>query len=133
MQRRKFLQLAGATMVAPAWISAETASSRVDLRNSAIVLSEGASTRESKAAQVLVEEAAKRCGITWPVGKASKADANVNIYLATRQSVGKLAQPSRVSESMLQGLKTDGFLIKGGQDASGQWIAVVGADERGLL
>src|SRR5215469_5747946 len=133
MQRRKFLQLAGATMVAPAWMSAETGSTRVDLRDSAIVLSEAASARESKAAQVLMEEAAKRCGITWPVGKARKSGANVNIYLATRQSLGKLAQRNLVSDSMLQGLEAEGFLIKSGQDASGQWIAVIGNDERGLL
>jgi hypothetical protein len=133
MQRRKFLQLAGATMVAPAWMSAEIASTRVDLRDSAVVLSEAASARESKAAQVLVEEAAKRCGITWPVGKTRKAGAHVTVYLATRQSLGKLAQRNLVSESMLQGLKADGFLLKSGQDASGHWIAVVGADDRGLL
>src|SRR3974390_161445 len=133
MQRRRFLQVAGATMIAPAWMSAEMTSSRIDLADSAVVISDAATARERKAAQVLVEESAKRCGITWPVSNGRKEARKATIYLATRESLGKLAQPNLISAGMLQGLKPDGFLLKSGHDSSGAWIAVVGHDERGLL
>lgn len=132
MRRRRFLQLATAVAVTPSWALAQDATS-VDLHDSAVVLSPSATVREKKVAQVLIEEAAKRCGITWPVGNSRKASAQVTIYLATRQSAGKLPKRNLVSESMLRGLQTDGFLLHSGQDSDGKWIAVLGADERGLL
>ncbi len=133
MRRRNFLKLAGAAMVVPPWMGAETETERMDLRDCAVVISDSASARESKAAQVLVEEAAKRCGISWPVAKSRKGNSQVTIYLATRQSAGKLAQRNLVPESMLHGLQADGFLLRSGQDGANPWIAVFGADERGLL
>lgn len=132
MKRRNFLKLATAAAVTPPWIQAQERSG-IDLRDSAVVLSSSASARESKAAQVLVEEAAKRCGITWPVGSSKKANARLTIYLATRQSANKLARRNLVSEPILHGLKADGFLLQSGRDRDGEWIAVFGADERGLL
>ena len=132
MRRRKFLQLATAAAVTPAWVLAQDRTG-IDLHDSAVVLSSSASARESKAAQVLIEEAAKRCGITWPVGSSRKANARVTIYLATRQSAGKLPKRDLVPESMLRGLQADGFLLHSGQDGDGKWIAVFGADERGLV
>ncbi|MDR5728599.1 MAG: hypothetical protein RB191_14335 [Terriglobia bacterium] len=36
-------------------------------------------------------------------------------------------------ESAIHGLQPDGFLLHSGQDGDGKWIAVFGADERGLL
>jgi hypothetical protein len=132
MQRRRFLQVAGATMIAPAWLAAE-GTSWIDLRDSAVLISGAATARERKAAQVLVEEAAKRCGITWPVSNTRKDARKTTIYLATRESLNKLAQPNLISAGMLQGLKADGYLLRSGQDSSGAWIIVVGNDERGLL
>lgn len=132
MRRRRFLQLATAAAITPSWASAQNRSG-VDLHNSAIVLSPSASARESKAAQVLVEEAAKRCGIAWPVGKSKKAGNQVTIYLATRQSAGKLSKRNLISEPIVHGLQPDGFVLDSGQDSDGAWIAIVGADERGLL
>src|SRR6185312_827301 len=132
MRRRRFLQLATAAAITPSWASAQNRSG-VDLHNSAIVLSPSASARESKAAQVLVEEAAKRCGITWPVGKSKRAGNQVTIYLATRQSAGKLPKRNLISEPIVHGLQPDGFVLDSGEDSDGPWIAIVGADERGLL
>jgi len=132
MKRRNFLKLATAAAVAPPWIQAQERPG-IDLRNSAVVLSSSASARESKAGQVLVEEAAKRCGITWPVASSKRANARVTIYLATRQSANKLPRHNLVSEATLHGLQPDGFLLRSGQDSDGEWIAVFGADERGLL
>ncbi|MGO8720590.1 MAG: alpha-glucuronidase family glycosyl hydrolase [Acidobacteriaceae bacterium] len=132
MKRRIFLKLATAATVTPPWALAQNAD-LIDLRNSVVILSSSAGSRESKAAQVLVEEAAKRCGISWPVENSKKINARVSIYLATRQSVNKLVRRNLVPASMLDGLQSDGFLLRSGQDSDGEWIAVFGADDRGLL
>ncbi len=132
MKRRNFLKLATAAAVTPPWTLAQNRGG-IDLRNCTVILSPSASDRESKAAQVLVEEAEKRCGIPWPIQKAEKKKARVTIYLATRQSAGKLPHHNFVSEPMFHGLQADGFLLRSGQDNDGEWIAVLGADERGLL
>lgn len=132
MKRRNFLRLATAAAITPPWIQAQERSG-VDLRECMVVLSSSASVRESKAAQVLVEEAAKRCGISWSVASSGKQVARVTIYLATRQSINALPARNVVPEVALRGLKPDGFLLRSGQGAGGQWITVFGADERGLL
>jgi hypothetical protein len=132
MRRRTFLQLATATAITPSWVLAQDRTG-IDLHDSIVVLSSTASARESKAAQVLIEEAAKRCSITWPVGNSKKASGQVTIYLATRQSAGKLPKRNLVTESTIQGLQPEGFLLHSGQDSDGAWIAIFGADERGLL
>lgn len=132
MRRRRFLKLATAAAVTPPWALAQNAG-LIDVRSSAVVLSSFATARESKAAQVLVEEAAKRCGISWRVGSAREVGARVTMYLATRQSANKLPRRDMVSNAMLAALQADGFLLRHGQDNDGEWIAVFGADERGLL
>ncbi len=132
MKRRKFLKLATAAAVTPPWALAQIAG-RTDVSSSVVVLSASATARESKAAQVLVEEAARRCGISWPVGNAKKNNASVTIYLATQQSLDKLPKRDLVPESAIRGLPPDGFLLRSGQPTDGQWIAIIGADERGLL
>jgi hypothetical protein len=132
MRRRRFLQLATAAAVTHSWVLAQDETG-IDLHDSEVVVSSSASARESKAAQVLIEEAAKRCGITWPTGKSRKTGSQVTIYLATRQSVGKLPKRNLIPESIVHGLQPDGFLLHSGQDSDGIWIAIAGADERGLL
>ncbi len=132
MKRRKFLKLATAAVVTPSLGLAQNRTT-LDLRNSTVVVGASPTARESKAAQVLVEEAAKRCGITWPVGSSKKAGAQVTIYLATRQSASKLSQRNLVPEATLRGLQPDGFVLRTGQGSDGEWIAVFGTDERGLL
>ncbi len=133
MRRRTFLKIAGSAMVvSPAWREAESDTERISLRACAVLVSRSATPRESRAAQILVEEAAKRCGITWPVGNSNR-NAEVTIVLGTRESAGELLRKIPVSEEALNGLKPEGFLVQTGKDSSGEWIAVFGADERGLL
>jgi hypothetical protein len=132
MKRRNFLKLATAAAVAPAWGQARQGPS-MDLRDCAIVLRAAAGRRESKAAQVLVEEAERRCGIRWPVQKEGTRHARVTIFLATRQSAAVLPQSSFAWQAEAGHLQADGFLLRSGSDANGEWIAVLGADERGLL
>ena len=136
MKRRRFLKLATAAAITPPWMLAQNRDG-IDLQNAVVVLSPSATGRESKAAQVLVEEAEKRCGIRWPIQntavRSKKAKALVTIYLATRQSAIKIVHRSGVSGPELQGLQKEGFLLRSGQDGDGEWIAVFGADERGLL
>jgi hypothetical protein len=132
MKRRDFLKLVTATAISPPWGVAQK-NSGMDLRDCGIVLSSSPSFRESKAAQVLVEEAEKRCGIRWPLQKGGKQPAKATIFLATRQSAAKLSHRNFASEAALRSLNPDGFLLRSGTDANGPWIAVLGADERGLL
>jgi len=133
MKRRNFLKLAGAAMVLPPWISAQSVTDTIDLRNSVVVLPNGASPRETKSAQVLVEEASKRCGITWPVQNHDPSNAPVTIYLATRKSWPKLGRRTAQVAGAAHALPNEGFILATGSDAKGRWIAVLGADERGLL
>jgi hypothetical protein len=133
MQRRTFLRLAGSAMlVQPAWATAESGTTLVQLHDASVLLSRTATERESRAAKVLVEEVARRCGITWSVAN-SRSGNSPTIVLATRASVGSLGHHFSFDEEGVRGLKPDGFLLETGQDSSGTWIAVLGADERGLL
>jgi hypothetical protein len=132
MKRRNFLKLVTATAISPAWSRAQSHAG-IDLRDCAIVLGSSPTPRESKAAQVLLEEAEKRCGIRWPLQRAGKQPAKARIFLATRQSAAKLPHRNFASDAALHSLKPDGFLLRSGRDANGPWIAVLGADERGLL
>ena len=133
MRRRTFLKLTGSAMLAPSWMSAETGSERVDLADCSVVLSSTASKREMKAAQVLVEEAAKRCGISWTLDREKGTQSKVTIYLATAQSAGKLTRRVSGWESTPHNLAPDGFVLRSGHGGDGDWIVVIGADERGLL
>lgn len=139
MQRRIFLKLAGLAMAGHAsgllaeQAAASSAAGGLDLRRASVLVSKAATPREHKAAQVLTEEAAKRCGITWMAASSRDKNSTVTIALATRASAGKLAGKFDLSAHELNGLKPDGYLLATGRDSQGPWIAVIGADERGLL
>ncbi len=136
MKRRKFLKLATAAAITPQWMLAQN-SVGIDLQNCGVVLGPSATGRISKSAQVLVEEAEKRCGIRWPIQNTAtsntKANALVTVYLATRQSAEKLEHREFTSVPELHRLREEGFLLRSGRDSDGEWIAVLGADERGFL
>jgi hypothetical protein len=134
MYRRTFLRLAGSAMlVRPTWATAESDTNRVSLQNATVLISKKATPRESRAAKVLLEEAAKRCGITWPVSSDRGSNGSVSIVLVTRASAAGLAHPIPFDEEEMRSLKPDGFLLQSGRDSNGEWVGVFGADERGLL
>ena len=133
MRRRSFLRLAAAATLTPEWVNAQS-SSRLDLRKCVVVVADGIG-RGAKISQVLIEEAEKRCGIRWPVQNRPSANdlsgATVTIFLATRETAASLRK--RISLGGLSDLHEEGYMLRSGSDKDGAWIAVVGADERGLL
>ncbi len=131
MQRRKFLKITTAALAGaecPTWLRAMAAEGWIDLRQVAVV--SGSSAREANAARVLVEESRKRCGLDWSTEAQSGA---VTIYAGTKTSWSKFGQRVVGVASSVQTLAADGFALRTGTDAKGRWIAVYGADERGVL
>lgn len=133
MRRRNFLRLAAATVCTPGWVLAQSGGD-IDLQKAQIVVPRK-TDRGQKIAQVLLEEVEKRCGIRWAVQDheptAAPGSLPVTVYLGTRKSAGEFGR--RISLSGVRNLPPEGFLLRTGDDGDGQWIAVVGADQRGLL
>jgi len=129
MKRRTFLKLAAAAAFNSRWSEGQKAG-LLDLSRTVVLLSPSATDRERKSADVLIEEAEKRCGVRWSTTLTDKARPSVVIHLATRRSVGNL--PVDVAGELSQ-LKDDGFLLRSTSDRDEDAIVVVGADERGLL
>jgi hypothetical protein len=124
MRRRAFLQLGAAAAAVPSLLLALSTSAApgLDLRDCVVIISRNASAREKKAAQVLVEEAAKRCDILWPilVEVASGKQPKVHIRL-------------QVVRAETREHPDEGFTLRSHEDGSGTEITVSGASERGLL
>jgi hypothetical protein len=136
MRRRSFLKqgttaVLAATGLRPAWLRALTAEDWIDLKQVSIVLSPAATEREKTAARVLKEESHKRCWLEWTVG--AKAAGGTTIYAGTRASWSKLGSPAAGLAAEHRTLAAEGYALARGTDAGGRWIAVYGADERGLL
>ena len=133
MRRRSFLRLAAATACVPQWMLAKDQSG-IDLRDCVVVVPEKID-RGKKMAAMLVEEAEKRCGIRWRVQDRVPAKASgsspVVIHLGTRAS--GIEAEHGISVSELRNLPAEGYILRSGNDSSGSWIAVMGADQRGLL
>ncbi len=133
MKRRNFLQLAAATALAPELLHAQSGTG-IDLRKCIVVVPESIS-RGKKISQALVEEAQHRCGIRWPVRNqlpaGDAAGTRVTIHLVTRDTAAALGK--RISTAGMHDLPAEGYILRSGSDGEGSWIAVLGADERGLL
>lgn len=133
MKRRNFLRLAAAAACTPEWVLGQNHGG-MDLALATVVVP-AKLDRGQKMAQVLVEEAKKRCGIRWPVRSQAPARSagasSVTIYLGTRDHLAEIG--SRVGGSEIRKLPAEGFALRSGSDESGSWIAVVGADQRGVL
>lgn len=110
---------------------AAPAAGDLDLTQCVIVASGSAGRREKKAVTVLVEEAEKRSGLTWTVRSGGSPAAA--IYAGTRATLSGLGPRPAAAASALNGLPAESYVIRAGRDANGAWIAVAGADERGLL
>ncbi len=137
MRRRSFLKtgttaVLAATGLRPGWLHAFTAEDWIDLKQPSIVLSPTASEREKTAARVLTEESYKRCWLQWTVGGRA-ASGGTTIYAGTRASWSKLGPAVAAVGAAHRTLAAEGYALATGTDANGRWIAVYGADERGLL
>ena len=130
MKRRSFLKTAGAAMALPPWLHAQTAFGWIDLTNCVVV---NPAPEAAVAVQVLIEEAEKRCGIRWQTAVPGVPIFGATIHAFTRKSAGRAEPKLAAALHASQTLSAEGFVIRSGQDASGTWIAVVGADDRGLL
>jgi len=136
VQRRSFLKnttgVLAASGLRSGWLHALSTGDWIDLRQVAIITPTSHTAREANAARVLVEESYKRCGLDWST-EANPQRGAVAIYVGTRASWSKLGQ--RVAGVASQGgsLPAEGFNLQTGADSNERWIAVFGADERGLL
>jgi hypothetical protein len=119
--------------MASPWLRSQAAASGIDLKGSVVVLPANATAREKNAADVLVEEVEKRSQLRWKVQPAGGRITGTAIYAATR--VSARAFGSRISSATKAAarLPADGYSIQAGKDSDGDWISIIGADERGLL
>ena len=133
MRRRNFLRLAAAAACTPEWVLSQN-NNGIDLANTTVVVPTKLE-RGQKMAQVLVEEAEKRCGIRWPVrnqvATRNAGTASVQIYLGTRENLSEIGR--RVPASGIRDVPPEGYALRSGSDENGTWIAVIGADQRGVL
>lgn len=132
MNRRHFLKQAGATLACSSWLRAAEAN-EIDLRNCIIIAAENATPREKKALNALVEEVEKRSEFRWRIETASSHEPATAIYAGTRASLKSSGTRFTQAASAAAHLPTEGFVLRTGTDGSGHWIAIIGADERGLL
>ncbi len=133
MKRRSFLAGAGAALIGPKWLSGEqTGSTEIDLSNAVIVVADSASTREKKAAQVLIEEIARRSQIR--LKRAGPAErSRVVIYLGTHASSPRLGSHVALAATALATMPYESFVMRTGENADERWIALLGSDEKGLF
>jgi 2-keto-3-deoxy-L-rhamnonate aldolase RhmA len=115
MERRGFLK-AAAAIVAKPWVM-RAAGDSLDLRGSEILLPTAAGVRERKAAQVLQEEAEKRCGIRWQISDNQKSRSNVAISLATRRSTSGVPHGNPSAGRAINSLSSDGYSLTSGTSA----------------
>lgn len=133
MKRREFLKTAAAGLTVAPRLKPQDASWQIDLKNCVVVASGKATEREKKAIKVLIEEVEKRSDLRWRVQGNSQQHAGTMIFLGTHSSSGILGATITEARSAAGRLAADGYVIRTGGGAGGRWIAVVGADERGLL
>jgi hypothetical protein len=104
-----------------------------DLRKATVVVAPAMSAQSQKAIAVLLEEAEKRSGLRWPVRAGKANGSSVTIYAALQQRWKSLEGRAAALEVLRSSPGAEGCTIRSGQDSNGQWIAICGADERGLL
>lgn len=106
---------------------------QIDLKDCVVIAPEKSSPREKKAITVLIEEVEKRSQIRWKTQSGGSQVSSTAIYTGTRSSAKTLGQRIASANSAAAQLALEGYTIATGRDGSGQWISVIGADERGLL
>ena len=133
MNRRSFLKGASAAFALSPSFHGAGVSNNLDLKNCVVLTAESATQREKKAAAVLVEEAQKRSQLRWQTQAKSSPLSEMVIYAGTRVSARKFGPRASAATTAAERLPAEGFTIQTGSDSQGRWIAVIGADERGLL
>ena len=102
-----------------------------DLNHSTIVIPTTPSRRETVAAEMVVDEIMKRCGVSWMRGNTNAGA--VKIYLGTRSNWHGLGSAVSSVAAKAAKLPAESYAISSGGEGSKAWIAVCGSDERGLI
>lgn len=99
-----------------------------EMNDVSVLLPPSSTKRERVAAEMLVDEIMKRCGVEWKIGSTG----TIKIYLGTRSSWSGFG--GRVVSVMGKAtrLPAESFAIES-RSEGGSWIAVCGSDERGLI
>lgn len=99
-----------------------------EMNDVSVLLPPSPTKRERVAAEMLVDEIMKRCGVEWKIGSTG----TIKIYLGTRSSWSGFG--GRVVSVMGKAtrLPAESFAIES-RSEGGSWIAVCGSDERGLI
>ena len=132
MNRRHFLKQAAAALAYSSSRHAAASADETDLKDCSIIAPANATSRERTAITAFVEEVEKRSALRWAVESASARVPATAIYAFTRSSD---RVPARImtAQRAVRELPAEGYVIRAGTDENGRWIAVGGADERGLL
>ena len=133
MNRRSFLREAGVPFVLSPWLHGAAGSDELDLKDCVILTAENATAREKKAASVLAEEAQKRSQLRWRTQIKPPSMPEVAVYAAMLASARRFGPRINSAIAAAERLPSEGFVIQTGSDTNGRWIAIIGADERGLL
>jgi hypothetical protein len=102
-----------------------------DLNHCTVIIPTSPSRRETVAAEMVVDEIMKRCGISWTQGNNNAGSAK--IYLGTRANWHNLGSSVSSVAAKAAKLPAESYAIASGGEGSGAWIAVCGSDERGLI
>ena len=131
---RWFAAAALLLLLAPTLATAEDPTERIDLTSATVVVQPNAGLVEQTAARVLLEEVAKRTGLTWKSQEQMPARGAV-IVLATGVTDAKAtdAYPARSGQELAEA-KPEGFRLLVGRRGSGEPIVWIrGSDGPGVL
>ncbi len=106
----------------------------LDLSGAVVITPPGISKRDQKAAQVLVEEVERRTEVRWPSTNDWPESAPARIVVGRAEHLGDWR--GKFPEGILAGrpgMGTEGYTLGAWSGAQGPSVAVVGADERGVL
>jgi hypothetical protein len=107
-----------------------------DLGSAVVIAPRGLSKREQKAVQVLIEEIEKRTTIRWTVSEGAQPQSSGPRILVGSQRSFKGTDADLLRELKLGSdwpSEAEGFLLRTVRHPSGSVIAILGADERGVL
>ena len=105
----------------------------IDITNASVVVPAGATARERKAAQVLVEEVQKRTGLVLALGDEWPASGGPVIAVGRMQAFGS-GPGARTGPPDLPVPGREGYQVAVGRAGTGAvTVWVLGADERGVL